>query len=430
MQAAIRTIIRAAGFLAVAAVLSWASWGETRTSVPQPEPQPAIHIPVAPLGFLPPSKFYLTYRLSSVSLGFIDDDHLLFTFRIGGLLRRLPSDEDGDDDQEIRAVVLDLKTGQVIRRAEWRMHDRSQYLWPVADGKFLLRIRDRLYLTDESLVLQPYLSFPTGLRAVQITPNRQMMVVEHNAPPRITLNTSGDEAPQKDPPVKVDILPPGSKVADVTSQMTQPRALPLMENSFLEVLPAKQAGVFAVASVPFHGKPHILAEMKADCQPDLQPVSSNVVLLMGCYQGDADRPIVAISAQDGKELWQDSWGSKYVWGWFTYAENGSRFAYESLEVNRPVTLFDALDASDVTAQMAGVYDTATGKLVLVRDASPVLTAGQNIALSPDGTRFAILRRGAVEIYDLPPVSHPAAAQAEPQRKNASGIPGSTESSGR
>jgi hypothetical protein len=70
-------------------------------------------------------------------------------------------------------------------------------------------------------------------------------------------------------------------------------------------------------------------------------------------------------------------------------------------VTRPISAFDALYPDDITAQLAGVYDTETGKLVLVKDASPVLTAGQNVALSPDGTRFAILRHGAVEVYDLP-----------------------------
>jgi hypothetical protein len=43
---------------------------------------------------------------------------------------------------------------------------------------------------------------------------------------------------------------------------------------------------------------------------------------------------------------------------------------------------------------------------MVRDVTPVLTAGQNVALSPDGTRFAVLRNGAIEVYDLPPVEAP------------------------
>jgi hypothetical protein len=43
--------------------------------------------------------------------------------------------------------------------------------------------------------------------------------------------------------------------------------------------------------------------------------------------------------------------------------------------------------------------------------SPILTAGQNVALSPDGTRFAVLRNGAIEIYDLPPVAAPQPRKA-------------------
>jgi hypothetical protein len=42
----------------------------------------------------------------------------------------------------------------------------------------------------------------------------------------------------------------------------------------------------------------------------------------------------------------------------------------------------------------------------------VLSAGHNYALNSDGTRFAILREGAIEVYDLPPPAVvPAAAVA-------------------
>jgi WD40 repeat protein len=95
------------------------------------------------------------------------------------------------------------------------------------------------------------------------------------------------------------------------------------------------------------------------------------------------------------------------------ALNGTRFAYESIAVNRPVSSFDAIYPEDVTAQMVGVYDTESGKLLLVRDVSPVLTAGQNVALSPDGKRFAVLRNGAIEVYDLPPVEEQATVDKQP-----------------
>jgi hypothetical protein len=44
-------------------------------------------------------------------------------------------------------------------------------------------------------------------------------------------------------------------------------------------------------------------------------------------------------------------------------------------------------------------------------ASPILTAGQNFALSEDGERLAVLREGAIEIYKVP--SPPAAESAGP-----------------
>jgi hypothetical protein len=169
--------------------------------------------------------------------------------------------------------------------------------------------------------------------------------------------------------------------------------------------------------VPFHGDPHILTVIKTACRPTPDAVSADVALIVGCYLDGSDHSITAISA-DGKQLWQSRWENRYVWGWFTPAENGSRFVYESLQVNRPVSTYDALYPEDIQAQLAGVYDTLTGKLVMVKDASPVLTAGQNVALSPDGARFAILRDGAIEIYDLPPVEKPQQPVAAKKTKKA------------
>ncbi|HEX4005696.1 MAG TPA: hypothetical protein VHX60_05950 [Acidobacteriaceae bacterium] len=368
------------------------------------EPQPAMRIEVAPLGYMPPSGFYLTYKLSSASLGFFDNDHLLFTFRVGGLLKRLPGGAADDDDQQIRAVVLDLRTGKVVRQTEWRMHDRNQYLWPFTDGNFLVRVRDTLYLTGPSLALRTYFSSDTPLETVELSPDRRTMVIEKDDPQKSSGPTLGD-APLEKTPVQVEIVPAGSKEATVIQDAESPVRVPLLGAGIADVLEGRTEGSWAVREVPLQGQSKILAEVKSNCRPTVEPVSATVALVEGCYQADEDRPVIAIST-DGRELWREQWENKYVWGWFTSAQNGSRFVYESVEVTRPISVFDALDESDISQQLAGVYDTESGKLILVRDANPVLTGGQNVALSPDGRRFAVLRRGALEIYDLPPVSAP------------------------
>lgn len=371
---------------------------------PAQPPAPAERIEVASLGYLPPSSFYLTYRLSSMSMGFFDNDHLLFTFRLGGLLRRLPSDRPDDEDQEIRAVVLDLQSGKVVKQTEWRMHDRSRYLWAYPDGKFLVRIRNSLYLTDQSLELMPYLNFHSELRLLEVSPDRQTTLIETDKPFTTPEEIEGDEGPERSEPVTIRMFSSGSQAGTILSDARNPIPIPLVSNGIVDFIDGKRPGTWAMRDVLFHGEPKIVADVKSSCRPTLQPASETAVLVMGCYNdGGDDRPIYAISL-DGSLLWQQRWKNKYVWGAFDYAENGTRFSWESVAVNRPVGAFDSLDPEDVTAQLAGVYDTQTGNLVLVEDASPVLTAAQNAVLSPDGSRFAILRKGAIEIYNLPPVA--------------------------
>ena len=42
-----------------------------------------------------------------------------------------------------------------------------------------------------------------------------------------------------------------------------------------------------------------------------------------------------------------------------------------------------------------------GKVELLAEASPVLDAGGNVAISPSGRRVAVLDAGAIQIYTLP-----------------------------
>lgn len=383
------------------------------------QPVPVERIEVAPLGYVAPGAFYLTYRLSSTTLHFIDDDHLLFTFRVGGLLRRVPSDQPDDDDQQIRAMVLEAHSGKVVRQTEWRMHDRTQYLWPFPDGRFVVRVRDELYLTNESLDLTPYLFFDTALRDIQVSPDRRMLLIERDDSSKPASVPSLGDSPLRNGHVKIEVVTAGTRNATIVTEADSAVKVPVMDDGILDVMEGGQMGTYAVRDLPFTGKPKVIAEVKSNCRPSVEPVSARVALVVGCYLEGDDRPVDAISL-DGRDLWRDRWENKYIWGWFTFAQNGSRFAYESVEVTHPVSAFDALDDSDIAGQMVGVYDTESGKLVLVRDASPVLTAGQNVALSPDGMHFAVLRNGAIELYDLPPVSSTPPPQAVAKGKAGDG----------
>jgi len=394
--------------LAVGAVIGLQ--GETKRK-PDTGPPPNIRIEIAPLGYVPPSRAYLSYRYSTATLDFIDNDHLLFTFRDAGLMHRVPGDPKEDEDQVIRADVLDIPSGKVVEQTDWRMHDRSQYLWPLRDGQFIVRQRNSLYLTDSHLELRPYIQFDTPLQAVQIAPDRKLMVLEVQKllppdpdPASLTGSDSFFGPAPRRKRVALLVLHPGEHTVLAQSEMRTSVDLPLVENGFLNLLSGKDPSKWVIQREVFHRDPQIVTEFKSSCAPTLITVSNEVALAVGCPpKGGSDHMVSAISLT-GQVLWQDRWKQRYIWPTFDYAEDGSRFAFGSLEINRDVGFMEAFGQDDVVAQMVGVFDTHSGKLQLAKDASPVLSAGHNYALSRDGRRFAILREGAIEIYDLPPVA--------------------------
>ncbi|HYK37896.1 hypothetical protein [Alloacidobacterium sp.] len=370
-------------------------------------PKPDFRIPIAPLGYIAPSSFYLTARLSSISLDFIDKDHLLFTFRMPGLMKRLPNDPPDDEDQMIHAIVLELPDGKVMAEADWRMHDRSRYMWRLADGHFLVRERSSLYLTDSSLELHPYISVDTALESVQISPDRKLIVVEAEGkkqkPETVasTAPTLGDPPPESKP-VQILILRSETRTLIARAETLNAVEIPMVGEGRIEAIPGNQ-NRWLIRYLPFHGDARTITQVESACHPTEETMSSNVTLVMTCPRSGDDHQVFAVTL-DGRTLWQQRWESRYIWPTFQLTQDGSRFAYSSLQVNHPVGIMDPIDETNIANQMVGVFDTQTGQLRLVKNATPILSAGQNYALSPDGLRFAVLRQGAIEVYDLPPGS--------------------------
>lgn len=372
---------------------------------------PTARIAVAPLGYAAPSSAYLSYRMALTSLDFIDNDHLLFTFHRNGLMQRMPDDPADDEDQVIRAEVLEIATGKLLRQTEWRMHDRQRYLWALRDGKFLVRERNTLFFTDSNLELRPYLTFDTAIQAVEVSPARKLIMLEMEKRDDTAAGADGppslEDGGAQRRHTEIVLLHPGERQVLATGQIRNPVVFPLLEDGFLDVVEDKQPNEWLVEKKPAQPSDKMPEQnvgfVKSACTPEMVPVSESVALIEGCPPNGAGGNAVTAMSLAGSVLWQGLWQSKYVWGTFDVAENGSRFAYGSLEMNRPIGVMDSFGEADVVSQPVGVFDTETGKLLLVRNATPILSGGRNFALSEDGRRFAILRAGAIEVYDLPPL---------------------------
>ena len=371
-------------------------------------PKPIATIAVTPLGFHPPGEIYLLGRLSSTTLDFVDDAHLLFTFHESRLMHREP--EAFHDDQNIRATVLDIASGKTDATADWRMHDRLRYLLPAGDGTFLVRQGSEIEKTDRSLALHPYLRFNERLLSVELSPDRQMLVAQadlerHSAEAHKRMVEqallSGESLPDED--VGIHMIRLQDKAVVATARSDNPVKLAVTSSGYIMHEPSKsdrQTDGWEINYIPFEGEKKRILELHSACMPSEEFLNEDTLLITSCTGRSADRQGRAVDLS-GKQLWTGVWDARLVWPTFYRSVNGSTFAMEWIRVSHPVDSFDPLNDSDVEAQLVQILSTATGHLLLTTFASPIISAGQNYALSPDGKRFAVLNNGNIEVYEVP-----------------------------
>jgi len=401
----------------------------------KPSLAPAFTIPVEPLGFSAPGPIYLGQRNSLASLDFIDDNKLLFTFRVPGLMHREAEDREWGDERQIRAVVLALPAGNVTAEALWTVHDRVRYLWMLKDGHFLLRNRDGLEQGDSTLELKPLLHFPGPLLWLEMDPSQQFLIT-NSREPATTQAKPGDVAspptaqadisypeqnaqgaqkaqqvpqnPQDQPESKdrkpnppdlvVRILKRDSGKVMLVSRARAAVHLPINSDGYVESLRAN-GEQWMLNLTYFSGGSTVLGRVSSTCSPSFDFISQRELLVTACDGGGGHR-LVAMGL-DGHRLWENPSSPQAIWPLLVMAPDGSRLVRETLAVNHAVNAYSPLDAEDIKGQLVRVYDAATGKVALEASATPTLDAGGNVAISPSGRRVAILHDGAIEVFDLP-----------------------------
>src|SRR5579863_7090885 len=226
----------------------------------QPTVPPAFSIHVDSLGFSSPAGIYLGQRFSLASLDFLDEDRLLFTFRVPGLIHRQAraGDDQEGDERHIKAVVLALPAGSVEAEAVWALHDRARYLWMLKDGRFLVRDRDELRLGDATLELKPYLRFPGPLLEIGMDPAQDLLVTNSRepapaapgpgdvpGPAAAAGDVAADHEPAKAqgalPSLVLRILRRDSGKVMLVSRVRSEVHLPVNSDGYLELLPGNNS---------------------------------------------------------------------------------------------------------------------------------------------------------------------------------------------
>jgi hypothetical protein len=376
----------------------------------KPSQPPAFTIAVEALGFSAPGPLYMGQRASFVSLDFLDETRLLFTFRVPGLIRR----EAGENDaREIRAVVLTLPAGTVEAEALWTVHDRARYLWMLNDGHFELRDRENLELGDASLVLKPYLRFPGPLVWLEMDPAQKYLVTDSREP-AAAANKPGEVPTPESAKASIDvdgqkrdgeadlevrILRRDSGQVMLVSRSPSTVHLPINSDGYLDSQRAL-GDAWLLHLNFFSGGSRILGQVDSTCSPLFDFLSQREVLVTTCSPTGAGK-LVAMGT-DGRRLWEAQTPDTTIWPLVVKAPDGSRLAREALAVSHPVTAGASFSQDEIKGQLVEVLNAADGRVALETAASPVLDGGGNVAISPSGRRVAVLAGGGLQVFELPP----------------------------
>ena len=374
----------------------------------------AFTIPVEPLGFFAPGAIYQGQRESLVSLDFLDEDHLLFTFHAPGLMRREDHASAGDERQ-IRAVVLALPAGTVDAEALWTLHDRGRYLWMLNGGQFLLRNQNDLQFGDASLELTPWFHFAGPLLWLEMDPAQDLVATDSREPVGTSPQSGSVPSPSTasawvtsdevksyaQPDIVLRIVRRDGGQVMLVSRTRTTVHLPINSEGFVESLRGK-GHEWILNLNYFKGGGRMMGKLDSMCAPSVEFVSDPEVLITTCNP-DNSRWMVAMST-DGKRLWNVAKPPTQIWPRLYMAPNGLRLARETLVVTHPIDTFSPLSFDDVKGQLVEVYDAITGKVDLTARASPILDGGGNVAISPSARRVAVLDAGAIQVYELPATS--------------------------
>ncbi len=381
------------------------------------------HIDLSTLGYREPSRVERLSDEASVSLDFVDQDHVLLTFNPRKLVKRgtgCPSDHDG---HTVHAAILEVPSGKVVSERDWYLCDQQRYLWPLGSGRFLLRQWNSLYRVDSTLEPEPLMTSPEDLLWVAVTADHKQVMIETAETAKSGPVPPAGSAPAPDQAKPHFVL----EFLDLDS-LAPVRTLRLDSIVDLEGTSAGYANFIHKGDLwllrfgPTPEERRNIARVRSRCIPEVF-YPSNQSLVIGRCSLNSNGYSVSAFTVSGRRLWRQRWDRYRYYPALSHSADSSRFGVSTLRL-APGSAGPPGDDADLNhglEQQVQIFETASGNPVeTVAMSAPVLN-GQNFSLSPDGRQLAVLAESAIELYDLPPIVEEEQAKFAALKADAPGL---------
>ena len=399
-------------------------------------PQPETRIPLENLGLRgTPTRGLLRSQAAIATLDFIDSGHVLLTFAARPLVVRGDEKTSEEEhvpesmahprsDRSVHAEVVELATGKILHERDWRLHDREAYLVALGGGQFLLRHGGQLKLVDGQLQERKLAESTEPIVHMQAEMGSGLLVVEKER----EVHTPELHAQMAHDALLSDAKPPAEEADAFGWKLPLPEGgeglpRPALFHARLPregELTGNQEGLVGFSGAgrkvevyfePFakDAAKRMLVRVPSDCRPATRMLRSDVLLVTACKGNES---VLTAADLDGTLLWSRR-SQAGLLPEAVASEDGRRFALQS--VGGSVNSMMAVPLEDDFAEgLVQVFDVDTGERVFSTVLEPLYGARRTVALSADGLKLGMLRKGALEVYALPPVQ--AAPEAKTKQK--------------
>ncbi len=379
---------------------------ESNVAAGQMKPAPPYsQVDLSIFGYSGLSPFNRFTERFNLSLNFVDSDHLLFTFNAHSaqvLLERRPDCAPTNSCHLIRAIVIDLRNNGVTAEADWYLYDFRRYLWPLGNGRFLLRRSNSIFLVGSDLKEKLLYSSPDDLLWSGVTADRKQLILES----RVQGETNKEKREQNPNKVKIEFRDVDSLALQKTYIATGVLEMAPLSSGYADSIHNPVRQTWLIRFGESESKRRDLTQVRSPCKPDVLFPTDKTVLVGRCSPNN-DAYSVSVFTLGGHPLWRQRWSQHQFDPAVLGSDDGSRIVVSTVIANRDeresTPSDDKVSWPDVEQDIR-ILEAATGRQILETGAKTAFLKNENYSLSPEGGRCAVVDGTKLYLYDLPPMT--------------------------
>ncbi len=356
-------------------------------------------IPIANLGYRPRHHVQMSEFDRDSSISYLTPQQILVTFDLHRLRSRLADTWPITVHRQVRAVLLDAKTGKVQRVSDWNVDGSGQYLWSAGPGRVLVHMGGALHIFGPNLLSEAVLPARGDLLWVSVSPAGRRIALamvneRHTREVHEQIASLTSVAPEEDIEVRVfdrngELLLSHADSSDVRT--------PVLTDSGGEIVLRRERDQRWQILEQVAETKHVVATVNSSCAPSISATSNDAFFVVGCASGGRWYRVIR---KNGRTLMKVPPSDQEI-EQRALANGDSIFAVRVVDLTNAPSAQFLYSTTSLHDERISVHRSSDGHEMMLARVKSFPQTRSSFALSTDERQLALLTEDDVVIYQIP-----------------------------